>query len=245
MPDSGRIHVRVAGDGLTAEAVVAPGAPSGLADVKAALQDANVIFGVDDAACARLGAQLQDDQFQTTGVVVARGREPTKPVEARFDLLFHKGLQPGHLRADGSMDYWDRELLKPVAMGELVAWAHPAREGTPGQKVDGTIVPPEPLRGPPLRVGDGAEIGGAGGVRARRGGTVAYTEADGVDVVQSHVHAGDVDLHSGHLKTEGSLAIKGSVTRLLNVRATGDVEIGGSVDGGSVYAGGSITVKHE
>jgi len=243
MSESGRIQVRIANDGLTAEAIIAAGAVAGLPEVQAALQAAGVTFGVDEAACAGLGARLADEQFCSIGEIVARGGVPSKPVEARFDLVFHPGLQPGHLRDDGSMDYWDRELLKPVAMGELVAWARPAQEGTPGHRVDGAILPAEPLRGPPLRVGEGAEIGEDGGVRARRSGAVVYTQAGGVDVVERLVHANDVDLHSGHLKMEGSVVVKGSVTRLFNVRASGDVEIMGGVDGGSVYAGGTLTVK--
>jgi hypothetical protein len=228
---------------MTAEAGVAAGAAAGMAELRDSLQAAGVTSGVDEAACARIAARLGNGEFTASCEIVARGQAPTKPEEAHFDLLFHAGLQPGHLRDDGSMDYWDRELFKPVAEGELVAWAHPAKEGKPGCRVDGKGLPAQALRGPPLRVGEGAEIGEDGGVRARRSGAVVYTEAGGVDVVDSLVHMGDVDLHSGHLKTEGSLTVKGSVMRLLNVRAAGNVEITGGVDGGSVYAGGTVTVK--
>jgi uncharacterized protein (DUF342 family) len=243
MSDGGRIQVRIASDGLTAEVVVVAGAAADVPEVHAALQAAGVTFGVDEASCMRLGAQLGDEQFCSSGEVVARGVLPTKPEEARLELLFHPGLQPGHLRDDGSMDYWDRELLKSVAKGDTVARAHAAKEGTPGHRVDGVVLPADPLRGPPLRVGDGVEIGGDGAVRARRAGVVVFTEVGGVDVVDRLVHAGDVDLHSGHLKMEGSVVVKGSVARLFNVRATGDVDITGGVDGGSVYAGGNLAVR--
>jgi hypothetical protein len=41
---------------------------------------------------------------------------------------------------------------------------------------------------------------------------------------------------------QGSLSVKGDVERLLQVRVSGDVEIAGSVSGGSVRAGGSVKV---
>jgi hypothetical protein len=40
----------------------------------------------------------------------------------------------------------------------------------------------------------------------------------------------------------GSLVVKGSVAHSFQVHASGDVEIAGSVDGGSVYSGGSMRI---
>jgi hypothetical protein len=43
---------------------------------------------------------------------------------------------------------------------------------------------------------------------------------------------------------DGTLAVHGDVQRLFSVRATGDVEIKGNVQGGSVYAGGDMHIKN-
>jgi len=78
---------------------------------------------------------------------------------------------------------------------------------------------------------------------ARQAGVVLYKSGESLDVVAQHVHQGAVDLRSGHLDMQGSLVIKGDVERLLQVRASGDVEVLGSVSGGSLRAAGSIRVS--
>jgi uncharacterized protein (DUF342 family) len=70
-----------------------------------------------------------------------------------------------------------------------------------------------------------------------------FSGRDSIDVVQHHVHTGKVDLRSGHLDMEGSLVVKGSVERLFRAAASGDVEIQGGVEYGSVQAGGSLRVS--
>jgi hypothetical protein len=94
-----------------------------------------------------------------------------------------------------------------------------------------------------LKLGPGVELDAAGGVRARHPGVVLYKSDESIDVVAQHVHQGAVDLHSGHLDMRGSLVVKGDVERLLQVRASGDVEVLGSVSGGSLRAGGSVRVS--
>jgi uncharacterized protein (DUF342 family) len=58
--------------------------------------------------------------------------------------------------------------------------------------------------------------------------------------VDHHIHPGSVDLASRNLKTGGSLEVARDVTTGMTVWATADVKIGGMIDGGRVYAGGSL-----
>jgi hypothetical protein len=71
---------------------------------------------------------------------------------------------------------------------------------------------------------------------------VLCTPPRSIDVVDQHVHDGSVDLHSGHLHMQGSLLVKGDVSSTFRVYASGDVEIRGGVDNGSVYAGGNVRI---
>jgi hypothetical protein len=108
---------------------------------------------------------------------------------------------------------------------------------------DGQILPA--LLGPPvaLKLGAGIALAAEGALLAQHDGVVLYKAGESLDVVAQHVHEGGVDLHTGHLDMQGSLVVKGDVERLLQVRASGDVEVLGAVSGGSLRAAGSLRVS--
>jgi uncharacterized protein (DUF342 family) len=207
-----------------------------------ALAAAGVSFGVDDARCAEVASALGDPEYQTD-CVIAHAVHPTLGVPGRFVPAFQAGIQPGHVRPDGSMDFFDRELLKPVASGELLGTLLPARPGTPGQRVDGLPIAAAKVHDAQLALGDGVRREPDGQLHAVRSGVLTYVADKSIDVVGALTHAGDVDLRSGHLTMQGSLRVQKNVLRPFEVRATGDVEVLGRVDGGSVQAGGSIRIK--
>jgi len=157
--------------------------------------------------------------------------------------FFERGIQPGVLREDGTMDFQERDLLKPVGANELVARLEPPVPGVPGTRVDGTSLAPEPPREAGVTLGPGVRLESNGDVVAVKPGVVLFTGGNALDVVDHHTHEGDVDLRSGNLEMEGSLVINGNITRGFAVRASGDVDVRGSLDGGSVEAGGNVTVR--
>lgn len=170
--------------------------------------------------------------------------------EPWLELAFDQGPQPGRIDADGHMDFFERELLKAVVAEQIVAVLHAATL----EHIDTASAPetltaaaaPTPLETAAslkLALGAGVSVDAAGVVRARRAGVVLYRPAQLLDVVDRHVHQGPVDLRSGHLDMQGSLTIKGDIERLLQARATGDIEVLGSVSGGSLRAGGAVRVS--
>ncbi|HVY30382.1 MAG TPA: FapA family protein [Polyangiaceae bacterium] len=148
-----------------------------------------------------------------------------------LELAFEVGTSAGTVGADGHMDFFERGLLKPAEPGQLLGrWLS-------------CDVEPGVRSASKLRLGAGVVFENDGSVRATRAGVVLYKPGDLLDVVAEHVHQGAVDLRTGHLDMHGSLVVKGDVERLLQVRATGDLEVLGSVSGGSLRAGGSIRVS--
>jgi hypothetical protein len=109
--------------------------------------------------------------------------------------------------------------------------------------VDGKELPVRAVREVRLRLGPGIAAAIDGTVSAGRSGVVLYSPDSSLDVVDHHLHGADVDVRSGHLVMEGTLVVRGDVQRLFSVRASGDVEIRGSVESGSVYAGGDVSIK--
>ncbi|MBN1606582.1 MAG: DUF342 domain-containing protein [Polyangiaceae bacterium] len=238
-----RIAIRLASDGLAAFVSVSAGAPLEPSELDEALRRAGVTSGLLAETCALVAARLPSPIFACEPTLVAAGRCAQPGQDARLELEFSEGLQPGHLREDGSVDYHDRELLKPVARHDVIARVHPAEPGSAGLKVDGSPIPPPPLRDLPVLLGPGVALGPDHAVRAVRDGVVLYRPGHSLDVVDHHVHAGPVDARSGNLCMQGSLVVQGDVLRPFSVVASGDVEIRGSIEAASVRAGGRLSVR--
>jgi uncharacterized protein len=238
------ISVELDVDRLSALVSIGAGPVASEAELRRALEDAGVVAGIDEAAVAQVALDLLDPAFEVRRALVARARPPRAGEAERFEPFFLDGLQPGHVREDGTLDFHDRELLKPVGAGDPIGRVWPARPGVDGQRVDGSPIGAELVPEATLAIGPGAQRGDDGVVRATRSGVVSYKPAQAIDVIEHHVHDANVDLHSGHLHTLGSLVVKGDVSNTFGVYASGDVEIRGSVDNGNVYGGGNVWIHH-
>ena len=236
------ISLRISDGGMLARVSVRAGAPAGAEELRAALEGAGVRAGIDEEAFDRVALGLKDAKYELADELIARGAAAKPGEDGRLECPYAQGLAPGHLREDGTLDYHDRELLKPVSTGDEIGRVSPARRGVPGVLVDGTPLHPAAVRDVKLALGPGATLGADGVVRAARAGVVVFKEPQTLDVVDRHVHEGPVDLRSGHLHMLGSLIVKGDVLPTFHVYATGDVEIRGSVDNGAVYAGGNLRI---
>jgi uncharacterized protein (DUF342 family) len=242
MPIS-RLTIGIAEDGLSATLAVTAGPALSATDLETAILNSGIVTGVSDATKSLLSEALLDPNYVCTGEVLARGRTPEPASDPRFEPAFSEGLQAGHLREDGSLDYHDRELLKPVHVGDRLGTIHAAVTGCDGQCVDGrvlSVAKPRPLT---LSLQSGVTVDSDGQVRAARDGVIFYKAGQLLDVVDRHEHRGSVDLHSGDLNMQGSLVVRGDVTHPFAVSATGDLEIVGSVDSASVLAGGDLRVR--
>jgi hypothetical protein len=200
--------------------------------------------GIDTEACARLARGLSDPGFEIRDEHVARGQPARQGESGRFESPYLLGAAPGHVREDGTMDFHDRELLKPIEEGTVLGQLVPAQPGSAGFLVDGTAIAPSPVKDAVLQLGPGALREPSGVVRAARSGVVLCKPPLGIDVVDHYVHEGPVNLKSGDLNMLGSLLVKGDVENTFSVYATGDVEIRGSIDNGSVYAGGNLRIHY-
>lgn len=240
---AGRIVVVVAPDGMSAWASVTTGDFAGEAEVDAALAQAGVCFGIDEEVRAELAARLGDTEYSNARVAVAVGERLQPGRDGWFEPAFHVGIQPGHLASDGRIDFYDRELLKPAAPRQELGRVRSPLSGIEGRNVRGEVLAPAPVHPCALRLESGVALGTDGIVRATRAGVIVYVEGQSLDVSSHVVHQGAIDLHSGSLETRGSLTIRGDIQPSFSVRAEGDVVVEGTVEGGTLIAGGNIQVK--
>lgn len=226
-------------------------------EVNAALEAAEVTYGVDKERVSALCAALAKGPVKGFAIPVAQGLAPVPAEDGQADFSFSYQSRVGALQPDGSTDFKERNLFPPVTKDALIVKRIPPKPGTEGKTV----------RSEPITVPDpgDVEFEPGKGVRVEGEGSAQklFAESDGgasvqaTDVKLEEIAikrytvsvrpvaqiAGDVGYETGNIDFRGNVEIKGSVTAGFNVKSTGDVCVVGSVEAGaSIECGGSVSV---
>ena len=249
----GRVTVRISPDGMEATMTITPprgGQAVALAAALAALSKAGVTTGIDSNAVEELvrqaAAMLPHESGGRTAVV-ARGQPAVRGQDAAVayhDLLQMPSGYP-QLKADGSVDHFQLNLVRNVTAGTVLMTRTPPSKGVPGVNVLGAPVPSQDGRDQPLRAGKGSRVADDGLSLVAEVEGHAVMGPDGrVTVSPIFEIRGDVDTSTGHIDFVGTVVIMGSVHHGFAVRAGQNVEVHGGVDGGTVEAGGDVIVRY-
>lgn len=240
--DSG-IDIAIAVDGMQATLKLSPpmgGKRAGIEDVVAALAAAGVSVGVDRATLLEACAAGSADNC-----VAARGSEPQEGSDSDFvELLPESSDRAPRLDANGLIDYREHAGLILVEPGTALMRRVPAVQGRPGQTVRGQWIEPPPVRDEPFAARlEGACVSGDDPdllTAAIAGAPVRV--ACGV-IVEPVLRVKEVNLGSGNIYFDGTVEVEGDVIQDMKVQVTGDIFVGGTVDGGILKAKGNISVK--
>ena len=204
-------------------------------DIKNALAEKGVVFGIKEDA-------IQKGVHSFTPFVVAEGKQVQHGENARIERKFDLS-QKGRPKIDeyNRADYKDMGLFVLAKKGDLLAVRIPQTEGTPGKNVFGAEVAPRPGRPIPIPQGKNTEV---------RNDNELYACIDG-QIVDS-TRKIDIDPHldinssvgaaTGNINFVGGVSIRGNVEAGFVVKATGDIEIGGMVNG-AIVEGRNVTIK--
>lgn len=205
------------------------------ADIKAALDEKGVVFGINEET-------IKNGVRSLTPFVAAEGKQVQHGENARIERKFDLS-QKNRPKIDefNRADYKDMGLFVLVKKGDLLAVRIPQTEGTPGKNIFGLDVPARTGRPIPMPQGKNTEV---------RNENELYATIDG-QIVDS-TRKIDIDPHldirssvgtgTGNIDFTGSVSIKGNVEAGFVVKATGDIEIGGMVNGAEVY-GRNVVIK--
>ena len=199
-----------------------------------------VRFGLDQDVIADF---LKDRKY-CTDYVMAVGTQPIHGKDARIEYFFNinNNLQPKR-NEDGSVDYKELNTISHIEKGQLLARLHKEDPGTSGMNVFGEEIKPRTVRSEKLSYGNKISI--------NEDKTEIYSDVTGhanflngkVFVSDVFKVPADVDNSVGNIEYDGSVEIVGNVKTGFNVRASGDIIIGGAVENAFVEAGGQIIVK--
>lgn len=206
-------------------------------DLKGILQQAGVVYGIDE----NMLASLSEEVMFNTDLTVAVGKEATEGKNGYFEYHFSQEFsKKPMIRPDGSADFLSIKVIEIVHEGDLIATYHPAVMGSPGVSVRGKVIEPRVMRDmPPM---------GGRGFHRTEDNLFYYADMDGKIVLQgnriliSPVYEidQDADLSVGNIDFKGDVVIHGGVKNGIYIHATGSITVDGLVEWCDMKAGKDI-----
>lgn len=203
---------------------------------------------------ARAGVKygiLEDriDEFLTnrqycTDIILAQGLPSQKGENAVITYHFNinNNAKPKENK-DGSVDFHQLDIISKVQKGDILATLQPVKYGVQGINVQGTKINPDKVINRVIRHGSNASLS--------EDGCILYSDVSGHvkleydKVIVSNVYEvnGDVDTSTGDINYDGNVRIKGNVITGYTVKAKGDIEVDGVVEGATLISDGQIILK--
>lgn len=203
--------------------------------IKTALSERGIVFGINEEAIERGVKSL-------TPFVAAEGKQVQHGANARIERKFDlTGKNRPKIDEYNRADYKDLNLFVLAKKGDLLAVRIPQTEGTPGTNIFGMEVPARAGRPIPVPQGKNTEVRNDNELYATMNGQIVDTTRK-IDIdPHLEIHS-SVGTATGNINFAGGVTIKGNVEAGFVVKATGDVEIGGIVNGADVF-GRNIVIK--
>ncbi len=209
-------------------------------EIVSVLARTGVKYGLNENAILKY---LEDRRY-CTDYILAEATQPVQGHDAVITYHFNTDLTLKPKRnEDGSVDFHQLDMISHCRKGQLLATLEPMDPGKPGIDVCGVVLRPNKVNNRVLRHGKKLYLS--------EDGLKMYSQVDGhVSLVDGRVFVSDtydvpadVDASTGDIDYEGNVIIKGNVITGFSVRAKGNVEVNGVVEGAYIEAGGQIILK--
>ena len=205
---------------------LAGGSDPSVADIMAYLRSEGVTEGLKTDAIR----EFEDNPLYNQTVSIATGKPPKAGRNAEIVLNFEKNVSRSRVQIIGDkVDFHELNLVQNVVEGQILAKKYPPHPGEDGITVTGEIRYAEPGNDVQFKIDKNVILSEDGNVAtAAINGQVVY-ESDTIHVEPVYVINGDVNLKTGNIMFLGTVIVKGNITDGFHVKATGDIEVTGSV----------------
>ena len=230
--DSAFMTVRISNDQLKAYLVVAPflnGNRITASDIERVITENNIKFGIK----TDIFKQIVEKQDEYGEWLIAEGKPCVDGENAELTFNFSPegvNIKPQEL-ADGSVDFYNLNLIQTVDQGTVLAEKIPATPGISGITVLGEERKAKPGKDIRLPAGQNTQVTEDNTkLIATTNGHVIYKN-NKISVLPSYEVKGDVDFNTGNIRFPGNVKVYGNVKNNFEVEASGDVEIHGNLEG--------------
>jgi hypothetical protein len=189
-----------------------------------------------------LQEHFQSDGIYCTDIIAAKGKEPRHGTDARIEYFFNTDIhaQP-EMKEDGSVDYFNLNVINFCKKDEMLARIVPADEGEYGMNIMGSRIKPREVKKVSFKYGKNVQLSDDRlSISSMVDGHVMLIENN---VFVSDVYTVEnVDTSTGNIDFVGSVQVNGNVAANFKIKAGGDVVVNGVVEGAHIEAGGNIII---
>ena len=209
-------------------------------EVLAELEMEKITYGINEQA---IDYFLTHRQY-CANVAVAKGTPPKPAHDTVIEYFFDtKPLKKPKELEDGSVDFHALDLFSSVHAGDVLAKLSPHDPGLSGMNVYGKNVPTNKFKIKVLKPGKNVTISeDKTTLTSNADGNVTLSEGM-VYVSDTYNVAADVDASTGDISYEGNIMVNGNVRTGFTLKAKGDIQINGVVEGATIEAGGNVVIK--
>lgn len=244
IPESGRCRIIINGEGESAVARFYPPSTEGKQitkdDILSDLKLAGVVHGIQNDVIDEF---LQLPEY-CRDYMIAQATLPVQGHDATIEYFFDINVTAKpKLNEDGSVDFHQLGMIKPVKAGDKLATLTPADHGTPGTSVTGKKLSPNKVLVKRLRFGRNIKVSDDGyDLFSQVSGHVTLVD-DLVMVSDVYTVPANVDASTGDIEYNGTVNVIGNVNTGYAIKADGDIVVNGVVEGATLVAGGNIVLK--
>lgn len=215
------------------------GADVTLEQVQDALKEKGVSYGISDSLVHDIVTQQAYLRF----FAIANGLAPKQGVDGKIvDRVSRDSVVDYHENEKGIVDFKNLGLIQNIAKGDIICDIIPAIPGVDGMDVLGNVLPPEAVKEADVPAGTNTEVDAEGGhLIASIDGCITF-EKGLFRVENKLVIPGNVDNSTGNIQFLGDVVIKGDVLNGFEVKASGNIQVGGMAEGAAIYSGGNILI---
>lgn len=239
--DSG-VRIRISDDCMHAYLTLAGDRSFSAHELEKILNRNGIVYGIHkewlmDAASGRAGA----DEFPA-----AEGIPATKGKDGEYEYYFNPLLpEEPRIKEDGGVDYTHIIVADKRKAGDTLAKYYPEERGKDGQTVTGITIKgiwgekKQPLHGEGIRRDEKNNLY----LAAISGFVVLDEQENTLNVYNVYEVDGDVNRYNGHIRYNGIIHVKGSVSEMAVIEATGNVVVDGYVEAAHIRAGENIILR--
>ncbi len=196
-------------------------------------------MGIDKEGIARMLKRLKPNE----SYVVATGKGPVDGVDGYYEFFFdtESNNEPIILK-DGTADLSNMDPIKQVRVGDKLAFYHRATKGEDGYNVFGEALKARNGKEIPILKGEGFMI-----LNDRVTYVAKYSGAismvDGIINIQKVMILPEVKVTDKKINYDGVVYVTGDVHSSSDIKATGDIIIGGHMESSEIVSGGNVIIK--
>ncbi len=208
--------------------------------ILAFLRNNRVINGVSEAILQ----ELEDRPRYREPVLAAEGSRPQNGRDSYVQYNFETDKNRHQLKeaADGRVNFKELGLIQNVVAGQPLARKIPPEPGQPGRTVTGKVIPARNGKDMPTPLGRNVHMADDGATLiADINGLVTFIGGK-INVEEIFTVPGDVDLKTGNVMFLGTVIVQGNVEDGFSVKASGNIEVRGSVGKCEIIAEGDIII---